>query len=217
MSAAQAVIRKFRSEDRQAVRDICVETALMGEPASLFFEGDDIFADALTRYFTDFEPQSCFVSEMQGEVVGYLIGAKDAAAVGKIFQEKIFWGLLGKAVASGFFIKKKNLIFMANFLGSVLKGEFKQPDFSREYPATLHINVRVCCRGSGIGAKLIEAYLGYLAKEGVQGVHFATMSERATSFFEREHFSLLYRAPRSYLRNILRKDFFVSVFGRRLA
>ena len=75
----QTDIRKFQSGDREAVRRICCATALLGNPSSIFFDGDEIFADAITLYFTDYEPESCFVAEHQGEVVVYLIGAKDAA------------------------------------------------------------------------------------------------------------------------------------------
>ena len=42
------VIRKYKREDRQAVRDIAWETAFMGKPADVFFSDREIFADFLT-------------------------------------------------------------------------------------------------------------------------------------------------------------------------
>jgi len=69
-------IRKFESKDRGQLRSISHDTAFMGQPASVFFEGREVFCDALNLYFTDYEPESCFVAEVDSVVIGYLIGAK---------------------------------------------------------------------------------------------------------------------------------------------
>ena len=99
---------------------------------------------------------------------------------------------------------------------SFLKGEFSEPDFSKDYPATLHINIQEGLRGSDIGSGLITAYLGYLKKEGVRGLHFATLSERASNFFSKQHFDLLYKGRRSYFRYILHRDLPLYIYGKRL-
>ena len=137
----EAVIRKYNAQDRLAVRQINCGTALMGEPSAVFFDDDEMFADALTLYFTDYEPGSCFVAEVQGKIVGYLLGAKDVRCMDKIMANKIAWPLLTKALRRGTFFRKKNVEFLFHVWLSLLKGEFKAPSFSKEYPATLHINM----------------------------------------------------------------------------
>ncbi len=212
----EIVIRHYRKEDRPFVRKIAWETALMGESAQAFFDGEEIFSDFLTLYFTDSEPESCFVAQVKGNIAGYLLGAKDTALLERIFRDKIIFPLLFRAFVRGTFFKKKNLIFFFNFLKSLLRKEFKMPDFSREYPATLHINLKKECRGLGAGSKLISAFLGYLSKSGVPGVCLATMSEEAGTFFQKQGFNLMYRGKRSYFRHILHRDIPIYIYAKKL-
>ncbi|MFA7272057.1 MAG: hypothetical protein WC090_05030 [Candidatus Omnitrophota bacterium] len=207
-------IRKFQKKDREDVRRICCSTGFLGSPVSNFLDGDEIFADCLTLYFTDYEPEACFVAECQGKVVGYITGAKDLR---QVYRNNILCRIFIKIIASAALGKPKNRLFIWNLLMSLLKREFSDPDFSKEYPATLHINIQDGLRGSKIGAGLIDAYLGYLKGEGVRGVHFATMSERASNFFSKQRFDLLYRGKRSYFSYILHKGLPLYIYGKRLA
>lgn len=210
---AELTIRQYRKEDRDDVRDIAWETAFMGEPASKFFEGKEILADFLTLYFTDYEPESCFVAEVNARVVGYIIGAKNTVHLRKVFKSKIAWRLIIKLISKGALLKKKNLIFFFAYLVSFLKGEFRLPDFSRSYPATLHINLREGFRNLGIGSRLISVYLDYLTREKIRGVYLATLSSEACKFFRKQGFNLLFQSPRSYFRNILHRDIPMYIFG----
>lgn len=210
------VIRRYSSRDRQAVRRICCETALIGEPSALFFDDDDIFADALTSYFTDHEPESSIVAEYDNNVVGYLIGSTDVRRMEKIFICKIAAPLVIKAIRRGAFFRKKNMKFLFRVIISLAKGEFRAPIFSKDYPATLHINISKECRAAGIGSKLISAYLDYLRSRSIKGVHFTTMSDKAGHFFSRHKFQLLFRGERSYFRYILDKNVPAYVYGMQL-
>jgi len=210
------IIRKFSPQDKEQVRRISYETAFMGEPSANFFEGDEIIADALTLYFTDFEPQSCFVAESSGQVIGYLIGSKDAALMNTVFNKKILPRLLLKALRKGIFLKNKNILFFISFLRSLLKRELRDPDFSRLYPATLHLNIQRGFRGLGIGSQLISVYLDYIAKEKIRGVHFATISDKAQSFFMKQGFSQLFQGRRSYFRHLLHTDVQIFIYGKSL-
>ena len=210
------VIRKYDSRDRPAVRRICCETAFLGEPSAVFFDDDEIFADALTAYFTDYEPELCFVAEYDNKVIGYLIGAKDVRRMEKIFVGKIAIPLLIKALRRGALISKKNMKFLARILLSLVKGEFKTPVFLKDYPATLHINIIKEYRAAGVGSKLINAYLDNLRALGIMGVHFATMSDKASQFFSKLNFQLLFQGERSYFRYFLDKNVPVYIYGMRI-
>lgn len=211
------IIRKYSFRDRAAVRRICCETALMGEPSAIFFDDNEIFADALTAYFTDYEPESCFVAEYDNNVIGYLLGSKDTRRMDKIVAGKIAAPLLIKALRRGALIHKKNVKFLFRVFLSLMKGEFKTPVFSKDYPATLHINIIKEYRMAGIGSKLINAYLDYLRAQEVKGVHFATMSDKAGQFFSKLNFQLLFHGQRSYFRYFLDKNIPVYIYGMQTA
>jgi GNAT superfamily N-acetyltransferase len=209
-------IRKFGVQDRASVRRISCETAFVGEPRARIFSDDEILADALTVYFTDYEPQSCFVAVAHERVVGYISGAKDTMAMERIFNQRILSGLLMKAFRRGVFFNRKNLWFFWRCLVSMLKGEFRAPSFSREFPAIVHINLDKDFQRQAIGSKLIARFLQYLKEEGVSGVHLGTLSEGAGIFFTKIGFDLLFRNKKSYLKAYIGKDLEYYVFGKKL-
>ena len=71
-----AVIRPYRPADRAAVRRLCCETGYLGKAIDPVFEDRELFADYLTKFYTDREPESTFVLEHDGELKGYLMGSR---------------------------------------------------------------------------------------------------------------------------------------------
>src|SRR5215210_4487034 len=69
-------IRKFQPADRSRVRELCCETGFLGNPIDPIFEDRELFADYLTAYYTDWEPESAFVLVVGGEIRGYLLGSR---------------------------------------------------------------------------------------------------------------------------------------------
>ncbi len=210
------VIRQFTKNDREDIRRINCDTAFLEADRKLFFDDDEILADVLTLYYTDYEPQSCFVAIEEDKVIGYIIGAKDVRRMRITFNKRILPQTIGKALRKGFFLRANNLKFFLHVAVSFFKGEFFAPDFSRKYPATLHINIDKNFRGRKIGEKLIEHYLNYLKKQGVQGIHFGTMSEGAKKFFIKLGFSILFEGKHSYLSYITKQNSPYYILGKTL-
>lgn len=73
---SDAVIRPYRPSDRDVVRRLCCETGYLGEAIDPVFEDRELFADYLTSFYTDWEPESAFVLEQDGGVKGYLLGSR---------------------------------------------------------------------------------------------------------------------------------------------
>lgn len=73
---SDAIIRPYRPSDRDAVRRLCCETGYLGKAIDPVFEDRELFADYLTSFYTDREPESTFVLEQDGEVKGYLMGSR---------------------------------------------------------------------------------------------------------------------------------------------
>jgi len=214
---ADAVIRPYREEDRVAVRNIAWETALWGEPAGRFFSDKEIFADFLTLYFTDHEPESCWVAEAEGKVAGYLIGAVNSKRLERVFLRKIFWHLCLRSMIRGTFLNGKNSRFLFLSGRSFWRGEFRAPDFTKDYPATLHINLGKDFRGCGIGERLMAAYNAYLAKNNIPGVQLSTMSEKGAAFFKKQGFVVLHSGLRSYFSDLGYNPVFCLIMGKRIS
>ena len=70
------LIRNYEPRDREAVRRLCCETGFLGKSIDPVFEDRELFADYLTSYYTDCEPESSLVIEMDGVVKGYLLGSR---------------------------------------------------------------------------------------------------------------------------------------------
>ena len=216
MSDNNILIKRFERSNRKAVRLISCDTAFLGIDNKLFFDDDEVLADALTIYYTDYEPQSCFVAVEKNKVIGYIIGSKNVVRMDMIFHYIILPKLIIKALARGVFLRKKNIRFLLRVAGSFLKGEFSTPDFSKQYPATLHINIDENFRGRKIGNQLIEHYLKYLKENKIGGVHFGTMSGRAKNFFTRLGFNILFETRHSYLTYITKQDIHYYILGKTL-
>ncbi len=195
----EAAIRKYTPGDKAAVRDICVETALLGAPVDACFDDREIAADIMISYYTDFEPGSCFVAVLNDKIAGYVAGCTDAAARRRKTILFIIPPVLVKLVCRGLLPRKKTLLLCKNFLSGFIAGDFFNPDFSRQYRASLHINVAESARGMGIGGKLLDEYLKHLASEQITGATLETKSEKAVAFFRGHGFIVLFSKKISYL------------------
>ena len=210
------LIRKYQPADKAAVRRISCHTALLGKPAAIFLDADNLLADALTLYFTNYEPESSFVAVKDNHVVGYITGAKNVAIMNKIFQTRIMPRILKEATRSFIFLKAKNLRFLFYSSISFLQGEFFMPKFSKDYPATFHTNIDAGYRGLGIGKMLIDCYLDFLQQNKIAGVHCSTVSNQARRFFARQGFRILFQKKRSYWDSYTGKKLVFSIMGKIL-
>lgn len=209
-------IRKYDSKDRADIRRISCETAFLEYNRKQIFDDDEILADVFTLYFTDYEPDSCFVAVVDGRVIGYIIGTTDALTMKRLSRQKIAGFIFLKAFSRGVFFKTTNLKFLFSFLKSFLQGEFKEPSFLKDFPTMLHINVSKEFRDKGIGSKFIETYLNLLEEKKSKGVHFGTLSERAKNFYLKTGFTVLFHGVRSYLKPYIGESVNYYVLGRKL-
>ena len=79
-AAARFRVRFYEPRDRATVRRICADTGFLSKPIDPLFEDRELFADYLTRYYTDYEPESTLVCELDGEILGYLNGCRRSKA-----------------------------------------------------------------------------------------------------------------------------------------
>jgi hypothetical protein len=184
-------IRSYRASDREAVRRLCCETGFLGEPIDPVYEDRQLFADFLTTYYTDWEPESSFVLEVDGEIRGYLLGSRKPLRN----QLYAFWqnvSLFFKAISRYFRYNERS----RRFIGWTLTHGWREvPAAPRRVPH-FHINLLPEARKMSTTRGLMSAYLSYLYRRGEKRVYGQIVtfeSRRGEKLFERYGFKVLNR------------------------
>ena len=185
-------IRSYRASDRDAVRRLCCETGFLGEPIDPVYEDRELFADFLTTYYTDKEPESSFVLETAGVIRGYLLGSR-----------KPLW--------NQFYSFRQNIRLFLRALWRYPRYDERSRRFIRwmishgwrEVPAAprrtphFHINLLADARKMSTTRALMSAYLSYLYRCGEKHVYGQIVtfeSRRGEKMFERYGFKVMNRA-----------------------
>ncbi len=192
-----ARIRHYQPADRPAIRQIACDTADAGGPVERFFHDRETVADAITRYYTDYEPESLWVAECDGQIVGYLTGCLDTRRQERVTRKQILPKVIVGAIGRGVLWHADAWHLLAAFAATVLLGGFPHPIDLIAYPAHLHINIREGFRGGGLGPRLVEAFREQAGSVGVRGIHVITRGDNAggRGFFEKMGFRLLFEKP----------------------
>jgi hypothetical protein len=185
-------IRSYRRNDRDAVRRLCCQTGFLGTPIDPVYEDRQLFADFLTTYYTDWEPESSFVIEIDGEIRGYLLGSR------KPLRNQLysFWqnvSLFLKALTRYFRYSAASRRFVRWIL---MNGWREVPAAPRRVPH-FHINLLPEARKMSTTRALMSAYLSYLYRCGEKRVYGQIVtfeSRRGEQMFERYGFKVLNRA-----------------------
>ena len=202
------MIRRYEPRDRSAVRALCCDTALAGAPIDPVFSDREIFADVLTRYYTDFAPTESWVAEDNGQVVGYLTGCLDTRRFLRTMKWRIVPVVLLKALVRGALwhrLVRQNLRWPAS----------QRQQLSENFPAHLHLNLAAGYRGHGIGRQLLEKFLEQARHAGVTGIYagVSDVNLAGQKFFERAGFSKVAQEARFRISN---QPAFTILYGLRL-
>jgi hypothetical protein len=185
-------IRSYRPSDRAAVRRLCCETGFLGDPIDPVYEDHELFADFLTSYYTDREPESSFVLEREGELRGYLLGSRKPLrnqlyAFGQNIW--LFWRVLRR-------YRSYNPRSRRFIRWMISHGWREVPAAPRRMPH-FHINLLPDARKISTTRALMSAYLSYLYRCGEKRVYGQIVtfeSRRGEKMFERYGFKVLNRA-----------------------
>ena len=196
-------IRPYKAEDRLALRTLCCDVADRGAPIESFFPDREVAADLLTKYYTDYEPESTFVAQCDGRLVGYINGCMDNRRYGLV----VFWLLMPALLIKAF---KRGLFFRPE-IGQMLKGMLRnwrrifvwRKSSFHSHQGHLHIGVSGDFRGRQVGRDLVNALTAYASKVGVAqlaaSVHDA--NKAASVFFETQGFVVRERYPMILIRD----------------
>ena len=191
------ILRAYEPADRSSVRRIACETANRGESADAIFPDREIVADLLTRYYTDAEPQSAWVADFEGRVVGYLTGCLDSRRYWRMMHWRVGPSAVLRAIARGACYRRETWRFVRAMMGTWRRGGFNRYVPLDEYPAHLHVNVQHGFRGQRVGTQLVERCIAQVREAGLRGMHLAVRDDNqpARRLFERLGFRELSRYP----------------------
>lgn len=173
MRAGRPVVRRFEERDREMIREICSDAALE-KPNTQFHEDRELAPLCFADYYLTYEPESCFVAEVGGRVVGYLVGCKDTRVFQRLFRSRflprivarIAWKLLTLQ-----YRKKETYQMLWWTLMEHLRQEEKLEIPLDEYPAHTHINAVPEYRGCGLSNQLSRAFRQHMRELGITGLH----------------------------------------------
>ncbi len=209
---SDAIIRPYRPSDRDAVRHLCCETGYLGKAIDPVFEDRELFADYLTSFYTDREPESIFVLEQDGEVKGYLMGSRRP-----LLQQFHNFFLNLSLFARGIFRYPRYNKASKAFVRWILLNAWREvPAAPRRLPH-FHFNMLPEAMGFGTTRELLVQFFHHLRAHGETHVfgQVVTFEERrGAKVFERFGFQVVekkeitkYRAHRDepvYLCTVLK-------------
>ncbi len=196
----QFIIRKYQPADREAVRWLCCETGFLGEAIDPVFEDRDLFANFLTNYYLEREPESAFVIEMEGKVRGYLLGCRHPLRnqFHNFLQNlALFFTLL--------FRYPRYSKSSRRFIHWIFLNGWREVPAAPRKTAHFHINLLPDVRSIPGTRALIDAFLGYLRAEGEKRVYGQMVSfskRRGERMFQRYGFRLLNRTEITKYRRL---------------
>ncbi len=194
------LIRQYHPDDRAAVRWLCCETGFLGQAIDPVFEDRELFADFLTNYYLDREPESAFVMEIGGEVRGYLLGCRHPLRnqVHNFFQNiRQFFGLLTRY--------HRYNTESRRFVHWIFANAWKEVPAVPRRTAHFHINLLPDARSLQGTAELIDRYLNYLRERGekrVYGQMVSFQNRRGERMFKRYGFKVLNRTEITKYRRL---------------
>jgi hypothetical protein len=207
-------IRPYQPSDREAVRRLCCQTGFLGEPIDPVYEDRELFADFLTTYYTDHEPESSFVIEKDGDLRGYLLGSRKPLR-NQIYSFYQNVCLFLRALLRYPRYNEKSRRFI---LWILMNGWREVPAAPRRTPH-FHINLLPDARKMSTTRSLLSAYFTYLYRCGekrVFGQIVTFESRRGEKMFERYGFKVMNRAEITKYKSFYPESVYLSTVIKNL-
>ncbi|MDI3259041.1 MAG: hypothetical protein QJR02_05025 [Sinobacteraceae bacterium] len=160
------VVRPYRPEDAPAIRRLCADTAFFGRPIDGVFIDREAYADLSVQPYLREQPDLAFVAEVQGRIVGYLLGA----ARPDFGRRRVFWGarvalrMLGRYLRGAYRCSPDRGRFVRWLVMRSLRERPRRP---KGCVAHLHFNLAVEARGRGMAHALWRRFEAALRARGV--------------------------------------------------
>lgn len=214
MRSGDLEIRPYQPGDRESVRNLCCDTGFLGNPIDPVFEDREIFADYLTEYYTDVEPESSFVVLHDGLVKGYLLGSRRPTRqqIHGIFMNiRLF--IKGMSRYPGY--RKES----RDFIGWILRNSWREVPAAPRRTAHFHFNLLPEVQSVAGTRALLGAYFDYLRSKGEKAVYGQVVTfegRRGSRLFERYGFQVLARKEITKYRHLHPEPVYLTTVLKQL-
>lgn len=185
-------IRPYQPADLEALYRICLLTGWAGGDATGHYRDPRLLGHVYAAPYAVHDPGLCLVATLDGEPSGYVLGTADTA--GFAAWAELHWfprlrARLARPVPT-------DTSADAGLLRRIHDG-YHVPDYSRDYPAHLHIDLLPALQGRRLGAELMRRFLDLLRSRGCPAVHLgvAATNTRAIAFYEKVGFHRVVADP----------------------
>jgi len=183
------IIRKYEARDREAVRKICCDTGFLGKPVDTIFQDRELFADFLTAYYTDVEPESSVILEVNGEVRGYILGSRFPEKQSSYNVRTGIWRALKLLWRLAFAYNKDS----RRYVWWLLTRGRKETPLTPKNMAHFHINMYPEAKSVQRTRAMLDFFFAYLVANGEKAVYGQMVvfeSRRGAKMFARFGFEL---------------------------
>ncbi len=212
MTEPAYVVRKYREEDRAAVRRLCCDTGFLGQAIDPVFEDRELFADFLTNYYLRREPDSAFVLELNGEVKGYLLGCLHP------LRNQIANALQNVTLFAAIALRYRRYgPASRKFIRWIFAHAWREVPAAPKRTPHFHVNLLPEARGLAVGKTLFDAFMAHLVERKVTRIYGQMVSfegRRGEAMFRRYGFRLLNRAEITKYRDFRVEPVFLSTVLR---
>lgn len=183
-------IRTFQERDRPALRKLALRAG-QGSPTESLWGHPESEARIYLEPYMDHEPDSLFLAESDGELLGYLTGCVDSDTFPSEDRR------IADAIrAHRLILHRQPALFFARSAFDAVRAVVRRTPSAGEihdprWPSHLHINVVPEARGTGAADGLMERWFERLRSAGSPGCYLQTLVEntRAVRFFQRMGFT----------------------------
>jgi hypothetical protein len=185
-------VRNYQPADREAVRQLCCDTGFLGNPIDPVFEDRELFANFLTDYYLEHEPESAFVITSNEEIKGYLLGSCFPL---KHQVHSVFQSAHNAFKALTRYLRYKPA--SRRFLHWIVLNAWREVPAAPRWIGHFHVNLLPEVRSIEGFRLLLETYLRFLHERGVKRVHAQMVTfggRRGFKLFERYGFMVLNRS-----------------------
>lgn len=161
-------LRLYEPRDRAAVRRICADTGLLGDPIDPVFEDRELWCDLMIAPYLAIQPQHCWVAESGGQVVGYLTGAASRwfGQVSIPWQAYTTLRMIANRVRGRYRERSRRFV---DWL--VLRSLREKVGSPRRFYAHFHFNLDAGHRGLGCGPQLLQRFEDQLRQKGIRELY----------------------------------------------
>jgi GNAT superfamily N-acetyltransferase len=162
------VLRPYRSDDLDALYDICLATGDSGRDAASLHSDGRLIGHIYAAPYGVLEPSNVFVAEDDEGVAGYVVGTHDTDAFAARLERE-WWPALREHYARvpdvGLTPADRQRI------GMIRHPESNPADIVAQYPAHIHMNLLPRLRGQRVGTGLLQLWVDQARQAGVKGIH----------------------------------------------